>query len=232
MSDDRANPSTGAGQTAAAVTSYPTWDISMGAAGGSFMGSVGPAGGFTVDYQPGTPLLAAAEIYLPADGPRPLHYPTLIAMQPGLNQVDQSMPRGGGFYWSFAPGGGAATFDWNVAGWQLIANVISVTHATYQIATEPGTSWQLSVQIASAGSTTGVVTLLVDGVPRGPLSNGEQVLVAGAAIMLDVQIALFDPQDYFTVSYTLLPAQPPRSGNVGAGRRNVVQIGLAPPREA
>jgi len=58
-SNEQVNSSSDAAQAPATVTSYPTWDFSMGTMGG----------GFVLNYEPHTPSLAGAEIILHAAGP-------------------------------------------------------------------------------------------------------------------------------------------------------------------
>ena len=60
------------------------------------------------------------------------------------------------------------------------------------------------MQIVSVLDTKGVVTLYVDGVSKGNLSDGDQIEVSGDVIALGIEVDFpTQAQDGFSVGYTL-----------------------------
>lgn len=175
--------------------------------GGHSAQAFGLSGGLEVDWHQGSPAMASAEMIILGRPFIPVGRPLILPLSPGANSHPGPIAFGAGIGWSYGADGGAATFGWDIdsGDWQLKDEVQSPNRGLFQLASaSSGLKALLSVQIVSALDTNGSVTLLVDGVSRGTLSNGDQVEVSGDVIALDVEVDFPTPsQDGFSVGYTL-----------------------------
>ena len=175
--------------------------------GGHSAQAFGLSGGLEVDWQQGSPAMASADMIIMGRPFIPVGKPLILPMSPGADSYPGPINFGAGIGWSYGEGGGAATFGWDIdsGNWQLKDEVQSPNQGLFQLASASGgLKALLSVQIVSVLDTKGIVTLYVDGVSKGTLSDGDQIEVSGDVIALGIEVDFpTEAQDGFSVGYTL-----------------------------
>jgi len=192
-------------QAEAALAQNVGWTIFMNPTGGGHSAQAfGLPGGLDVDYVQGSPPMASADMVILGRPFIPVGRPLILPISPGQSSYPGPINYGCGIDWSYGEGGGAATFDWSVDSGNLavIDQIVSPNQGNFQIADHY--SGQLTVQIISVLDTKGSVTLFVDGIDKGQLSDGQQVPVSGEVISLTIETEFPTPaQDGFSVGYVL-----------------------------